>query len=133
MESIKIIEAIIIAAFIFPALSVLIIILLVIFTHIYFHRSNLASSFYEQATREKIFFLKNAVYNSGLISSSWDRFRFIVKWCLNEDYIKEDSIQAKQIKKCVFILNMVQLLCFPLSLLWVLLCLITVAITIFLI
>ena len=54
MESIKIIEAIIIAAFIFPALSVLIIILLVIFTHIYFHRSNLASSFYEQATRASL-------------------------------------------------------------------------------
>ncbi|MEL3912499.1 hypothetical protein [Treponema pedis] len=133
MEAVKIIEGLVIMMFIFPSLAVIVTIFLMVFTHISFHRTGLASSFYEAATKEKVFFAKNAVYNDGLISSSWARGRFIIRWCLNEEYAKEDSIQTQELKRKYFILNMMQLLCFPLSLLWILLCLVTIVLTFFLV
>ena len=133
MEEIKIIEGIVIMMFIFPALAIMVVIFLAVFTHISFHRTGLASLFYEDATQEGVFFAKNAISNDGLISSSWDRLRFIIRWCLKEEYAKEDSIQTKAIKRKFFILNMIQLLCFPLSLIWVLLCLVTIVLTFFLV
>ena len=133
MEEIKIIEGIVIMMFIFPALAIMVVIFLAVFTHISFHRTGLAFSFYEEATKEGVFFSKNAVSNDGLISSSWDRLRFIIRWCLKEEYAKEDSIQTKAIKRKFFILNMIQLLCFPLSLIWILLCLVTIVLTFFLV
>ncbi|UTC65277.1 hypothetical protein E4O00_03825 [Treponema sp. OMZ 788] len=133
MEEVKIIEGIVIMIFIFPGLATIVMMVLAIFVQISFHRSGLAVSFYEEATKENVFFSKNAVYNDGLLSSSWDRTRFIIRWCLKLEYAKEDSIQIKSIKRKFFILNMMQLLCFPLSLLWILLCLITIVLTFFLV
>lgn len=133
MEEVKIIEGIVIMMFIFPGLAIMVMIFLAVFIHISFHRTGLAFSFYEEATKENIFFAKNADYNNGLLSSSWDRTRFIIRWCLKEEYTKDDSIQTKAIKKNFFILNMIQLLCFPLSLLWILLCLVTIGLTFFLV
>lgn len=132
MEEIKIIEAIVIMMFIFLGLAFMVMMFLAVFIHISFNRTGLASLFYEDATREDVFFPKNAVSNGGLISSSWDRTRFMIRWCLKEEYAKEDSIQTKAIKRKFFILNMIQLLCFPLSLLWILLCLVTIVLTFFL-
>ena len=84
MEEIKIIEGIVIMMFIFPALAIMVVIFLAVFTHISFHRTGLAFSFYA-------------------------------------------------IKRKFFILNMIQLLCFPLSLIWILLCLVTIVLTFFLV
>ncbi|UTC67757.1 MULTISPECIES: hypothetical protein [unclassified Treponema] len=133
MEEVKIIEGILIMMFIFPALAIIVKMFLAVFIHISFHRTGLAFSFYEEATKENVFFSRNAIYNDGILSSSWDRTRFIIRWCLKLEYAKEDSIQIKSIKRKFFILNMMQLLCFPLSLLWILLCLITIVLTFFLV
>ena len=98
MEEIKIIEAIVIMMFIFPGLAFMVMMFLAVFIHISFNRTGLASLFYEDATREDVFFPKNAVSNGGLISSSWDRTRFMIRWCLKEEYAKEDSNESDKAK-----------------------------------